>query len=428
MITTALFGGLVALLVLGVPIAFALGMSTLLAIFTQGLPPIALAQKLFAGIDSFPLLAIPFFLLTAELMTGGSLSHVLLRFAAMFVGHKRGGLGYTNILTITFFSGISGSALADAAGPGSILIRMMKQSGYPAAYAAALTATASIVGPLIPPSIIMIIYALQDESVSILALFMAGVVPGFMISGALMAYNFWVSRRRNFRSEGSRPDMRTILIAGWKAIPALMLPVLIVGGVHGGVFTPTEASVASVFYALFCGFFIYGTLTLETLPGIFARSAFLSAAILTIVAMSAAFAWVLTIAQVPQMLSEWIGSLGLSPLVFLLAVNIFLLIFGLFIEPLPAVIVLAPMLAPMAITLGIDPTHFAIIVLVNLTLGLITPPIGGLIFITAMVAKVSMIEINRELVPMMLVQTVVLALITLLPELSLALPRMMGLI
>lgn len=425
MITAILFGSLILLLALGVPVAFSIGMASFAAMLANGLPLISLAQKLLTGVDSFPLMALPFFLLAAELMTGGALAEVLLRFAAMFVGHRRGGLGYTNILTLTFFSGISGSALADAAGPGSILIRMMRKSGYPAGYAAALTATTAVVGPIIPPSIIMIIYALQDQHVSVVSLFMAGIVPGLLISGSLMAYNFWASRRRNFRGEGEAPDFRTIVATTWRALPALVLPVIIVVGIHGGVFTPTEASVIAVFYALVCGLFVYRTLTIAMLPGILARSAFMTAAVLVIVAMCSAFAWVLTVLKVPQGLALWIGSLGLDPLTFLLAVNILLLLFGIFIEPLPGVMVLVPILAPMAYALGIDPTHFAIIVIVNLTLGMITPPVGGLLFVTAMVAKIRLQELNKELYPMLAVQIGVLALITLIPEISTWLPRIL---
>ncbi|WP_374301247.1 TRAP transporter large permease [Ferrovibrio sp.] len=425
MITAILFGCLVLLLALGVPVAFAIGMSSLAAMLANGLLPISLAQKLLTGVDSFPLMALPFFLLAAELMTGGALAEVLLRFAAMFVGHRRGGLGYTNILTLTFFSGISGSALADAAGPGAILIRMMRKSGYPAAYAAALTATTSVVGPIIPPSIIMIIYALQDQNVSVVSLFIAGIIPGLLISGSLLLYNFWASRRRNFKSDGTLPDLRTIVTTTWRALPALVLPVIIVVGIHGGVFTPTEASVIAVFYALVCGMFVYRTLTLAMLPGILARSAFLTASVLLIVAMCSAFAWVLTILKVPQMLALWIGAQGLDPLAFLLAVNILLLLFGIFIEPLPGVMVLVPILAPMAYALGIDPTHFAIVVIVNLTLGMITPPVGGLLFVTAMVAKVSLSELNRELYPMLALQLGVLALISLVPAISTWLPSVM---
>ncbi|BAT59952.1 sialic acid TRAP transporter permease protein SiaT [Variibacter gotjawalensis] len=426
MTTAILFGGLILLLALGVPVAFSIGAATMVAMLYQGLPPLSLAQKLFTGIDSFPLMAMPFFLLAAELMTGGALATVLLRFAAMFVGHKRGGLGYTNILTLTFFSGISGSAIADAAGPGAILIRMMRQSGYPAPYAAALTASTAVVGPIIPPSIIMIIYALQDESVSVLKLFVAGIIPGLMISGSLIGYNWWASRRRNFKGEGQRPPLDEMLRTTWRALPALFLPVLIVGGIHGGVFTPTEASVFAVFYALIVGMYVYGTLTWSMLPTILARSALLTASVLLIVGMSAAFAWVLTVMRVPQGMALWIGSLGLDPITFLLLVNVFLLLFGIFIEPLPGVMVLVPILAPMAAALGIDPLHFAIVVIVNLTIGMITPPVGGLLFVTAMVAKISLGELNKELWAMLGLQIVVLLLLTMFPIFSLWLPSVLS--
>jgi tripartite ATP-independent transporter DctM subunit len=425
MITAILFGSLVLLLALGVPVAFSIGIASLLAMVSNGLVPISMAQKLLTGVDSFPLMALPFFLLAAELMTGGALAEVLLRFAAMFVGHRRGGLGYTNILTLTFFSGISGSALADAAGPGSILIRMMRKSGYPVGYAAALTASTAVVGPIIPPSIIMIVYALQDQNVSVISLFMAGIIPGLLISGSLMAYNYWSSKKRNFRGEGEAPDLKTILVTSWKALPALVLPVIIVVGIHGGIFTPTEASVIAVFYALACGMWIYRTLTWSMMPGILARSALMTAAVLVIVAMCSAFAWVLTVVKVPQGLALWIGSLGLDPITFLLAVNVLLLLFGIFIEPLPGVMVLVPILAPMAAALGIDPIHFAIVVIVNLTIGMITPPVGGLLFVTAMVAKIKLPELNKELYPMLAVQLGVLVLLTLVPSLSTWLPAVL---
>ena len=426
MTTAMLFGALVVLLFIGVPVAFAIGLATLAAMLVQGLPLVSLAQKALTGIDSFPLMAMPFFLLAAELMTGGSLSEVLLRFASIFVGHRRGGLGYTNVLALTFFSGISGSALADAAGPGAVLIRMMRKSGYPAEYAAALTAATAVVGPIIPPSIIMIIYALQDPGVSVLQLFWAGVIPGVMISISLLAYNFWASRRRNFRVEGKPVTWPVALRTTVRALPALALPVLIVGGIQTGAFTPTEASVIAVFYAMLVGMFVYGTLTFGMLPKIFARAAFMTAAVLLIVTMSSAFAWVLTVVQVPQALSVWVGTLGLSPIGFLLVVNILLLAFGIFIEPLPGVLVLVPILAPMAAALGIDPIHFAIVVIVNLTLGMVSPPVGGLLFVTAMVAKVSQSALNREIYPMLALQIVVLLLLTFVPQFSTWLPQVMS--
>ncbi|WP_295849604.1 TRAP transporter large permease [uncultured Xylophilus sp.] len=416
-----------AFLAIGVPVAFALGLATAVTlIFAESYPLLVLLKETFTGIDSFPLMAVPFFILAAELMSGGSLTEVLLRFAGQFVGHKRGGLGYTNVVSLTFFSGISGSALADAAGPGSMLIRMMDKAGYGRAYAAALTASTAIVGPIIPPSIIMIIYALQDESVSVSSLFVAGIVPGILIAVAMCIVNYRVSKARNYRGDGQLPSLREIAATTWKALPAILLPVVILGGMRAGWFTPTEASVVAVFYALLCGKYVYRTLQWKAVPDILARSALLSASVLIIIGLSASFAWVLTIEGIPQMLAEWLISMNLSPWMFLVFVNIFLLLFGIFIEPLPGVMVLAPILAPVAIKLGVDPVHFAMIVIFNLTLGMITPPVGGLLFVTCNVSKVPMTDLVRELVPFLWAHGVVLVLLTFVPAISTWLPRLWG--
>src|SRR5205814_127930 len=333
-VIVTLFIACTLLLALGVPVAFALGGGTLAAILVNGnLSLLALPKTMFSGIDAFALLAVPFFILAAELMTGGSLSEVLLRFASQFVGRFRGGLGHTNILTITFFSGISGSALADAAGPGAIMIRMMKKDGYLAEYAAALTAAVSILGPIIPPSISMIIYAIAYPDINLVGLLIAGIVPGIVIAIAMAAINHSISVRRNYRGLNERLSASDYLHNTWRALPALVLPVLILGGIASGAFTPTEASVVAVFYALFAGRVIYRTLEWAMLPGILARSALMTASVLIIVAMSAAFAWVLTISRVPQELTAMIVGMQLSPLAFLFAVNVLLLAFGIFIEP-----------------------------------------------------------------------------------------------
>ena len=414
-------------LAIGVPVAFALGMATAATlILAESYPLIVLLKETFTGIDSFPLMAVPFFILAAELMSGGSLTEVLLRFAGQFVGHKRGGLGYTNVVSLTFFSGISGSALADAAGPGSMLIKMMSKAGYDRSYAAALTASTAIVGPIIPPSIIMIIYALQDETVSVGSLFVAGILPGILIAVAMCAVNFHVSKKRNYRGDGRLPPLREILVTSWKALPAILLPVVILGGMRAGWFTPTEASVVAVFYALLCGKFVYRTLEWKALPNILERSALLSASVLIIIGLSASFAWVLTIEGIPQQMAEWLISMNLSPWMFLIIVNVFLLLFGIFIEPLPGVMVLAPILAPVAIKLGVDPVHFAMIVIFNLTLGMITPPVGGLLFVTCNVSKVPMSQLVRELVPFLWAHGVVLVLLTFVPALSTWLPHALG--
>jgi len=423
----ALFIVCTLLLVLGVPVAFALGGGTLAAMLASGnLSLLALPKTMFSGIDIFALEAVPFFILTAELMTGGALSEVLLRFASQFVGRFRGGMGHTNILTLTFFSGISGSALADAAGPGAIMIRMMKDDGYKPEYAAALTAATSILGPIIPPSISMIIYALAYPDVNLVGLLIAGVLPGIAIAVAMAIINHVISVRRNYRGSKRRYGWHDYVRNTWRALPALALPVLILGGIASGAFTPTEASVIAVFYALFAGRAIYRTLEWAMLPGILARSALMTASVLIIVAMSAAFAWVLTISRVPQDLTNMIVGMQLSPLAFLFAVNLFLLAFGIFIEPLPGIVVLVPILAPIAHALGISDLQFGIIVIVNLTMGMLTPPVGGLLFVTSVVARVPLAKMIGELWPFLYAQIGVLALLSLFPAISTALPAAFG--
>jgi tripartite ATP-independent transporter DctM subunit len=359
-------------------------------------------------------------------MTGGALSEVLLRFASQFVGRFRGGMGHTNILTLTFFSGISGSALADAAGPGAIMIRMMRNDGYKPEYAAALTAATSILGPIIPPSISMIIYALAYPDVNLVGLLIAGVLPGILIAAAMAVINHVISVRRNYRGSLRRYSLRDYAANTWRALPALALPALILGGIASGAFTPTEASVIAVFYALFAGFAIYRTLTWAMLPGILARSALMTASVLIIVAMSATFAWVLTISRVPQDLTAFIVGMDLPPPAFLFAVNVLLLAFGIFIEPLPGIVVLVPILAPIAHALGIPDLQFGIVVIVNLTMGMLTPPVGGLLFVTSVVARVPLARMIGELWPFLWAQVGVLVLLTLFPAISTVLPALFG--
>jgi len=414
-------------LAIGVPVAFALGLSTVTALLVSGnFPLLVLLKETFTGIDSFPLMAVPFFILAAELMSGGSLTEVLLKFAGQFVGHKRGGLGYTNVVSLTFFSGISGSALADAAGPGSMLIRMMDKAGYARSYAAALTASTAIVGPIIPPSIIMIIYALADDNVSVGALFMAGLIPGLLIALAMCAVNWHISKQRNYKGDDASPTRQEMWRTTWKALPAILLPVLILGGMRAGWFTPTEASVVAVFYALICGKYVYRTLEWKAVPDILSRSALLTASVLLIIGMSASFAWILTIEGVPQAVANWIVEMQLSPWTFLIVINIFLLLFGIFIEPLPGVMVLVPILAPVAAKVGIEPIHFAMVVIYNLTLGMITPPVGGLLFVTSNVSRVPLSDLTRELKPFLWAHGAVLLLLTFVPALSNWLPHAMG--
>ena len=412
---------------MGFPIAFVLAISAFIAVaLGSNYPYLVVVKEMFSGLDSFPLMAVPFFILAAELMTGGAMTYMLLRFASQFVGHLRGGLGYANVISAALFSGISGSALADAAGPGAMMIRMMEKSGYDKSYAGALTASAAVLGPIIPPSIIMIVYALQVEQVSVGALFIAGMVPGIIIAIALCIANFFVSRKRGYRGGDPKPSGREMVRTTIHALPALLLIVIIIGGIRAGIFTPTEASVIAIFYALACGMFLYRSLKLRDIPAIIFRAALISIAVLLILAAARAFAWVLIIEGVPQRLAETIVSWELSPIVFLLAVNLLLIVFGLFMDPLPGVMVLVPILAPIAHSLGIDPIHFAMVVILNLTIGLITPPVGALLFVVSSAVRLRVGEIIREMPPFFLPHMVVLLLLTFFPALSTWLPRVSG--
>ncbi|MDB6180948.1 TRAP transporter large permease [Paracoccus fistulariae] len=411
------------LLVLGVPVAFSLAIAAFAAVGLSGrYPPVVVVKEMFTGLDSFPLLAVPFFILAAEIMSAGAISRMLLRFASQFVGHLRGGLGYANVLTATMFAGISGSALAAAAGPGAMMARMMERSGYSRSYAGALTVSVSVVDPIIPPSITMIIYALQDRNVSVGSLFMAGILPGVLISGAMAGVNWWISRKRDYRSDEVRPGAHEMLVNTVKALPALALIVLIIGGIRGGIFTPTEASVIAVFYAIIVSVVIYRSFTFAELWAAFLRSAIMSVAVLMILAAARAFAWVLIIEGVPQAMADAVIAMNLSPIAFLLMVNVLLLIFGMFMDPLPGVMILVPILAPIAHGLGIAPDHFAIVMIVNLTFGLMTPPVGGLIFVVATATRQKPADIIRELPPFFLAAILCLLILTFVPALSTWLP------
>lgn len=422
-----LFPALFILLALGLPVAFAMAISVFLALsFGSSYPHLVVVKEMFAGLDSFPLLAVPFFILASEIMTGGAVTQALLRLAQSLVGHLRGGLGHANIVSSAMFAGISGSALADAAGPGAMMIRMMEKGGYDKGYAGALTIASAVVGPIIPPSITMIIYAMQDQSVSVGSLFMAGILPGLLITALVLTANARMSHLRGYASGTARPPLPEIARIALYAVPALFLIVLIVGGIRFGVFTPTEASVIAVFYALFVGMFIYRSLRLRDLPRIVLQAALTSAAVLLILGAARAFAWVLIIEGIPQFLAETIISWDLSPIVFLLAVNLLLLAFGLFMDPLPGVMILVPILAPISHSLGIDPNHFAIVVIVNLTMGLTTPPVGSLIFVVSSTVGLRPSTLIKEMPPFFLAQFMALLLITFLPFLSTWLPTASG--
>jgi tripartite ATP-independent transporter DctM subunit len=414
-------------MLLGFPIAISMGGSGFLALVLDGkLSLLTVPQRFFNGINSFPLMAVPFFILAADLMSASGITMSLLRFTSNLVGHIRGGLGHVNILTEMIFSGISGSALADAAGPGALVMRMMKKAGYDEYYSAALTAANATIGPIIPPSIIMVIYAITDSKVTVAGLFLAGVVPGILMGLALALVNHLTAVRRHYLFRSQAVGWRERLRSMWRAAPALLMPAIIIGGILGGVFTATEASAVGVFYALFVGFFVTKRLTLRMLPRVVVQSALVSSAALLIVSMASLFANILTLVQVPQTVAAYITSLSRDPTVIITLVAVFVLICGLFIDTLPAVIILVPVLAPVADQVGIDPLHFAMAFVLNITIGMVTPPVGAVLFIITAVGGLNFEKLSRAILPMLLALFVVLLLVLYVPAISVTLPRWFG--
>jgi tripartite ATP-independent transporter DctM subunit len=423
----ALFAVFVVGLAIGLPIALAMGGAGLVALVVEGkLSLLSVPQRFFDGINSFPLMAVPFFILAADLMTASGITTALLRFSNSLVGHIRGGLGHVNVVTSMLFAGISGSALADAAGPGAVEMRMMEKGGYDKYYAAALSAATATIGPIIPPSIIMVIYALTDSRVTVAGLFLAGVIPGILLGVALMAANHWISIRRGYGAAHDRMTWRERLVALWKATPVLAMPAIIIAGILTGLFTPTEASAVAVFYALFVGVFVTRTLNARIVSKVLLQSGLVTSAALLIVSMASLFAWLLTLLQIPQTIAGAIGGLTADPVAIMLIVMVFVLVCGLFIDTLPAVIILVPVLAPLSDQFGINPLHFAMAVVLNLTIGLVTPPVGGVLFVMTSVGRLRFELLSRAILPLLAAEVVVLLAVVLFPPLSTTVPGWFG--
>ncbi len=412
---------------IGLPIAFFMGIAGLLALVWEGkLSLLSVPQRLFDGINSFPLMAVPFFILAADLMTASGITTALLRFSQSIVGHIRGGMGHVNVVTSVMFAGISGSALADAAGPGAIEMRMMEKAGYDKYYAAALSAATATIGPIIPPSIIMVIYALTDSRVTVAGLFLAGVLPGLLLGGALMVANHYISVTRGYGAASKRETWAERGRALLHAIPILAMPGIIIGGILSGLFTPTEASAVAVFYALVVGLFWTRTLNARVIAKVLLQSGLVTSAALLIVSMASLFAWLLTLLQIPQSVAALIGTLTTDPLAILLIVALFVLVCGLFIDTLPAVIILVPVLAPLADQFGINPLHLAMTVVLNLTIGMITPPVGAVLFVMASVGRLRFELLSRAVLPLLGAELAVLLLVILFPALSVTVPGWFG--
>lgn len=418
---------LLALMAIGVPIVFALGIAPVAgflladkAVFLQLLP-----QRLFLGINQFPLLAIPLFLLAGEIMNIGGLTLSLVRFANALVGHLRGGLAHVNILASILFAGLSGSAVADTSALGSILIPAMEKDGYSRRFAAAITAASSVIGPIIPPSIIMVVYGLV-MNVSVAGLFAAGIVPGILMGAGLMIATKIIAKKRNFPMRESRAPIGEVAVSLRGAILPLLTPVIILGGILSGVFTPTEAAGAAVAYAFFISFFILRSLKVGDLAPIFLRTGVASAAILLVVGTATVFGGIVTLSGFPARLGDFVFGLTDNPLLLLLLVNILLLIVGMFLDASPAILILGPILGPTMLQLGVDPLHFAIIMCVNLTVGLATPPLGLVLFVASSLTRIPVLHIAREMAPFLVIHIIIILLITYVPAISMTIPRLLG--
>ncbi|WP_221801374.1 TRAP transporter large permease [Oceanobacter mangrovi] len=419
------FAILIGLLVIGAPLAFAILLAVVGYVGFETPFKISLvAQRVFSGVDSFAILAIPLFVLAGELMNESGITGRIIKFANALVGHMKAGLAQVNIWASVIFAGLSGSAVADTSALGRVFIPTMEKEGYPRDFAAALTAASSVIGPMIPPSIPVIIYALITTGVSVPGLFLAGVAPGILLAIGLSIYVRMTAA--HYAEQHPKLSMKERVKAFSEAWVPLLMPVFIVGSILTGIVTPTEAAALAAGYALVAGMFVLKSLKFSMLPGIFSRAMRDSSVILLIIAVVAAANWLLTFSQIPQTISESVLSSITSPWVFLLMVNGILLIVGLFLEGIAAMLILLPILHPIAMTLGIDPTHFGIVVIFNLMIGLITPPMGICLFVSNSVANVGMGAISRRIMPMFLVELAVLAIITFIPQTVTFLPKMFG--
>lgn len=425
--TLSIIGVFVATLFLGMPIAFVLGLTGLVMVLFIDVPLTVLPNRMWSQLATFPFLAVPFFILAGEIMNEAGITQRLVSFANLLVGRIRGGLGQVNIMASMLFAGITGSAIGDTAALGSIMIPAMEEEGYDKDFSVAVTASSSIIGPIIPPSLLMIILGVAAEQ-SIGTLFVAGYVPGILIGLSLMVLTFFYAKKRNYTFRAERVSFRQGMVIFRKAIIPLLMPIIIIVGILAGVFTATEAAAVACVYALFVGFFVTKTLKLKRLPDLFIRSALLTASLHLIVSMSGISGFAVTVLQLAEKMTHVVTQISSNPFVILVLINILLLIVGMFMEPTVSIIILVPILFPLAEAIGIHPIHFGIIMLMNLTIGVATPPLGLVLFTASSVGRISVERLVWAIWPFLLVEFVVLLLITYIPSLTLAIPRMLGML
>ncbi|MCS0789179.1 TRAP transporter large permease [Cytobacillus firmus] len=422
MMAAILFFSFIILIFLGVPVAFSLGLSSLFYLILADIPLSIIPQKMFGGLNSFVLLCIPGFILAGNLMNAGGITDRIIQFANNCFGHIRGGLGLANVGSSMGFAGISGTALADTASIGAILIPAMKKEGYGAGFSAAVTASSSTVGPIIPPSLPMIIVGTL-ASVSIGDLFLAGALPGILLGLGLMIPTYIISVKRNY-PKGERKSLKEIWKSFTGAFWALFMTVIIMYGILGGYFTPTEASVIAVLYAFVIGIFVYKELPIKKIPEIMLSSMTGTASIMLLVGFANLFGWIMVSEQIPQMVADAILGISSNPIVVILLINLLLLFVGTFMETIAALVILFPVLLPVAASIGMDPVQFGVMMVLNLVIGLVTPPVGVCLFVASQIGKVSIGKTAKELLPFLGVSLAVLMLVAFVPQVSMFLPSL----
>jgi len=420
------FGIFFVTLILSAPIVFSLALSAVALLWNKGmLVPQLVVQRMFAGIDSFPMMAIPFFMLAGSLMDTGGISTRLVRFSNYLVGWIQGGLAHVVIMASMFFAGITGSAVADATAIGSTLIPLMNKRGFPRLFSASVVAAAGVVGPIIPPSIPMVIYGVM-AGVSIGALFMGGFIPGILVGLGLMVVAYVKAKRHGYPRETVRPSLREFVQATVSAFGAILMPLIILGGIFGGIFTATEAAAVATVYAFLMGKFVYRELGWQHLPQILYKAGLNTAMILIIVGVANLVGYIMAVERIPVQVAELFMSITTSKWLMLLLINILLLIVGCFIDGASALIIFTPVLLPLIHKLGIDPIFFGVMITVNLMIGTITPPVGLCLYVACGIADVRLDKISRAIIPFLLIEIAVLFLITYVPGLIMFLPKMFG--
>ena len=422
-----LFGTLAICLLIGVPIAISLGVAALVAIyFGSTLPLDIIVQKAFTSLDSFPMLAIPFFMLAGILMGKGGVSKRLLNLASAIAGWMTGGLSIVTIIACMFFAAISGSGPATVAAIGTFMIPAMIAKKYDPGFAAAVPAAAGSIGVIIPPSIPFVIYGVIGN-VSVGDMFIAGIIPGILIGLSLMITAYLISKKRNYKpdDETQKFNFKDVLVALNDAKWALLIPVIILGGIYGGIFTPTEAAVVAVVYAIIIGLFVYKELDLKGLYDSFMETIIINATTMIIIGLSVSFAYFMTIEQIPNQIAQFLTELSSNPIVILILINLLLLVVGMFIDTISAIVILTPILLPVVMAVGVDPVHFGVVLVANLAIGFVTPPLGVNLFVASSVGKIKFEKITIAVIPFIITMIICLALITLIPQMSTWLPSLL---